>query len=122
MSVMMAASAVAFPALQSKGHMPMLVYGTAWKKDRTADLVVRAVRAGFRAIDTACQPKHYDEPAVGEALAALADEGIGRAELWVQTKYTPYTGQDPARVPYDAHAPLEAQVDASVRASLSNLR
>jgi len=36
-------------------QMPRLIYGTAWKKDRTADLVVEAVRCGFKGIDTACQ-------------------------------------------------------------------
>ena len=39
--------------------MPKLIYGTAWKKERTADLVEKAVKLGFRGIDTACQPKHY---------------------------------------------------------------
>lgn len=29
-------------------------------------------RAGFRGIDTACQPKHYQEDLVGAALARLA--------------------------------------------------
>jgi diketogulonate reductase-like aldo/keto reductase len=38
--------------------MPWIIYGTAWKKERTTDLVVQAVQAGFRGIDTACQPKH----------------------------------------------------------------
>jgi hypothetical protein len=39
----------------------ILQYGTAWKKDRTADLVAKAIKAGFRHIDTACQPRHYNE-------------------------------------------------------------
>lgn len=38
---------------------PFIIYGTAWKKERTAELVAEAVRSGFRFIDTACQPKHY---------------------------------------------------------------
>ena len=51
-----------------------LIYGTAWKKDATASLVDLAIRAGFRRIDTACQPKHYNEAAVGEGLqSALSD-------------------------------------------------
>ena len=58
--------------------MPRIIYGTAWKKDRTADLVVKAVLAGFRGIDTACQPKHYDEALVGAALNRLKDHGIER--------------------------------------------
>jgi len=36
-----------------------LVYGTAWKKEHTAEYVAEAIKSGFRFIDTACQPKHY---------------------------------------------------------------
>jgi hypothetical protein len=42
-------------------QMPRMMYGTAWKAERTADLVEAAIRAGFRGVDTACQPKHYRE-------------------------------------------------------------
>ena len=42
-------------------RMPKIIYGTAWKKERTAQLVEQAIVAGFRGIDTACQPKHYHE-------------------------------------------------------------
>ena len=58
--------------------MPRIIYGTAWKKERTADLVVKAIRAGFRGIDTAGQPKHYNEDLVGTALQRLKDHGIER--------------------------------------------
>ncbi len=102
--------------------MPRLIYGTAWKKERTASLVVAAVRCGFRAIDTACQPKHYAERLVGEALATLAAEGIAREHLFVQTKYTPFDGQDPRSCPYDSRLPLAQQVAKSVAVSLSNLQ
>jgi hypothetical protein len=40
-------------------QMPRLIYGTAWKKEATTQLVINAVLNGFRGIDTACQPKHY---------------------------------------------------------------
>jgi hypothetical protein len=40
-------------------QMPRLIYGTAWKKEATTQLVIKAVLSGFRGIDTACQPKHY---------------------------------------------------------------
>ena len=99
--------------------MPPIVYGTAWKKERTKALVLQALRAGFRGIDTACQPKHYNEAAVGEAIA---EAGIERERLYIQTKYTPISGQDPQRVPYDAQAPVPVQVEQSVAASLRNLR
>ncbi len=102
--------------------MPCLIYGTAWKKERTADLVVQAVQAGFRGIDTACQPKHYNEPLVGEALQRLKAHGIEREALFLQTKFTPLPGQDPQQVPYDKKAPLELQVEQSFEASKKNLQ
>jgi diketogulonate reductase-like aldo/keto reductase len=106
--------------------MPALLYGTAWKKEGTAEAVRRALAAGFRGIDTACQPKHYDEPGAGAGIAAFlaSAEGAGltRGDLYVQTKFTPLGGQDPERVPYDAHAAPRLQVAQSVRASLANLR
>ena len=69
-----------------------------------AELVVKAVEAGFRGIDTACQPKHYSEPLVGKALEHLQDKGYKRENLFVQTKFTPLKGQDPNNIPYDEHA------------------
>lgn len=42
---------------------PRITYGTAWKKDATSDLVYNAIVTGFRHVDTACQPKHYNEKA-----------------------------------------------------------
>lgn len=102
-------------------YLPPLIYGTAWKEKRTADLVVMAIRSGFRGIDTACQPKHYHEAGVGEALRRLSSEGIGRNELFIQTKYTPLGGHDIKRIPYDPTAPLEVQVEQSFSRSLENL-
>jgi len=101
--------------------MPALIYGTAWKKEHTADLVVQAVLNGFRGIDTACQPKHYEELLVGEAIRRLKDHGIVREELFIQTKFTPLQGQDPQRIPYDPKDPLEMQVANSFEVSKHNL-
>lgn len=102
--------------------MPALIYGTAWKKERTADLVEMAIRSGFRGIDTACQPKHYHEAGVGEALVRLAAQGIGREELFVQTKFTPLAGHDPKQIPYDPKQPLSVQVAQSFETSQRNLK
>ena len=98
---------------------PTFIYGTAWKKDATTQLVETAVKAGFKAIDTANQPKHYSEWLVGEALAALASEGISRDSLFLQTKFTPLDGHDD-RVPYDPQADLKTQVrsPSSVRSNI----
>ncbi|KAH9896138.1 Aldo/keto reductase [Cubamyces lactineus] len=100
-----------------------IIYGTAWKKERTAALVVSAVLHGFRAIDTACQPKHYREDLVGVALQTLQNEhGIKREDLFVQTKYTPIGGQDTSQpLPYDPETDIPTQIQASVQTSLSNL-
>lgn len=102
--------------------MPRLIYGTAWKKERTEDLVVTAVQAGFRGVDTACQPKHYEESQVGTALRRLESLGIERPALFIQTKFTPLSGQDPDRIPYNQHAPLETQVAQSFEVSKQNLQ
>ena len=101
--------------------MPRMIYGTAWKKERTADLVIKAVQTGFKGIDTACQPKHYNEPLVGEALKRLKKDGIKRESLFLQTKFTTMSGQDPHNIPYDKDAPLESQVLQSFETSKKNL-
>jgi len=100
---------------------PSFIYGTAWKKDATAELVRTALGAGFRAIDTANQPRHYQEPLVGEALAALAAAGVAREALFLQTKFTPINGQD-NRVPYDPQADPATQVRQSFESSLQHLK
>jgi diketogulonate reductase-like aldo/keto reductase len=98
-----------------------LFYGTAWKEERTRDLVLAALTAGFRAIDTANQRKHYHEAGVGEGLAAAFAAGVvARPELFVQTKFTYVRGQD-HRLPYDARAPVRQQVEQSVVSSLEHL-
>jgi diketogulonate reductase-like aldo/keto reductase len=96
------------------------MYGTAWKKEATARLVQLAVAAGFRAIDTANQLIHYDEARVGEALLALAQQGIGRDALFLQTKFTPADGQG-GDTPYDPSADLAVQVRQSFESSLDHL-
>lgn len=101
--------------------MPKIIYGTAWKKERTTELVIQAVKSGFRGIDTACQPKHYAEPLVGDALIALQGLGIKRESLFIQTKFTPLAGQDPNHIPYDKNASLSEQVFQSFETSKKNL-
>ena len=100
--------------------LPSFMYGTAWKKEATTQLVQIAVAAGFRAIDTANQLIHYQEALVGEALQALAEEGITRESLFLQTKFTQVNGQD-HRTPYDATADLTTQVKQSFDSSLGHL-
>ena len=66
--------------------LPVFIYGTAWKKDTTTDLVHQALQSGFRAVDTAAQPKHYREDLVGEGIRrAIHDGTVRREDLHVRT-------------------------------------
>lgn len=101
---------------------PRLFYGTAWKEDRTEALAREALTAGFRAIDTANQRKHYHEAGVGAGVAAyLADGTVSRDRLFLQTKFTHLDGQD-SRLPYDPKADVGTQVEQSFKKSLEHLR
>jgi diketogulonate reductase-like aldo/keto reductase len=108
--------------LTAYNHVPIppFMYGTAWKKEATTQLVLQAVDAGFTAIDTANQIIHYDEARVGEALLQLARKGVTRDRLFLQTKFTPVHGQD-HRLPYDANASITTQVQQSFESSLAHL-
>lgn len=101
---------------------PRIIYGTAWKKAATEQLVSIAIENGFRGIDTACQPKHYHEAGVGAGVAASLKQGVTRADLYLQTKFTSLSGQDPNRIPYDPKATLADQIAQSIAASLKNLQ
>ena len=106
---------------ESMSKIPKIFYGTAWKKERTPELVYQAITNGYRGIDTACQPKHYSESGVGEGLKMAYNNGITRSDLFIQTKFTSINGQDPNRIPYNVHAPLPEQVRQSFQVSLQNL-
>ena len=102
--------------------IPVFLYGTAWKEERTAPLVRSAILAGFRGIDTANQRRHYFEQAVGDALDELYKDGrVTRQDLFLQTKFTYAGGQD-HRLPYDPQADFPTQVRQSFASSLQHLR
>ena len=115
-------SAISATRILASGK-PYLLYGTAWKENETSRLVQEAIKAGFRFVDTACQPKHYNEPGVGEGIMkAMRELDLSRSDLFIQTKFTSLDGQDPNRLPYDKGAAVEDQVRQSLEASLKNLR
>ena len=101
--------------------IPNMIYGTAWKKENTTTLVYEALMEGFRAIDTACQPKHYREDLVGLALLKAYESGIKREDLFLQTKFTPIDGQDKSNMPYLESDDIETQVIKSFEISKKNL-
>jgi diketogulonate reductase-like aldo/keto reductase len=100
---------------------PSFIYGTAWKEERTEALTRQALEAGFVAVDTANQRKHYFEAGVGAAIGRWIGEGHARREdLWLQTKFTYARGQD-HRLPYDPKARPAEQVTQSFSSSLEHL-
>ena len=97
------------------------LYGTAWKEERTAELVELALSLGFKGIDTANQRKHYFEEAVGIGLNNCYKKlSISRDDIFLQTKYTYAAGQD-HRMPYDSEASFSNQVLQSFESSLIHL-
>jgi diketogulonate reductase-like aldo/keto reductase len=73
------------PPIRSQG-IPEILYGTAFKYDKSASLVEAALKAGFRAIDTAGSKSAYREALVGEGIAAaLASGTCERSDLYVCT-------------------------------------
>jgi diketogulonate reductase-like aldo/keto reductase len=126
----MAATAIAGRLSLNSPHIPYVaqavpafIYGTAWKKDATAELVYQALDAGFTGVDTANQPKHYYEQMVGSGIRRALQEGkVKRDNLYLQTKFTSIAGQDPNNMPYDWKDPVPKQVQDSVSSSLRHLR
>jgi diketogulonate reductase-like aldo/keto reductase len=100
--------------------VPGFFYGTAWKEERTEKLTALALEAGFRAIDTANQRRHYVEAAVGSAVISFVGQGaVARDDLFLQSKFTHKAGQD-HRLPYDSRAPIDRQVIQSLESSLEH--
>jgi len=101
--------------------VPSILYGTAWKAERTAALTAEAIGCGFRGIDTANQRKYYVEAGAGEGIqSAIAAGAVTRDQLFLQTKFTPKSGQDD-RAPYDPDAGVATQVRQSIDSSLEHL-
>jgi diketogulonate reductase-like aldo/keto reductase len=102
--------------------VPNMIYGTAWKKEKTALFVEQALLSGFKGIDTACQPKHYQENLVGQGLLKAFEKGVKKEEIYLQTKFTPIDGQDRNNMPYLLNDSLEVQIEKSFEISKKNLK
>ncbi len=102
--------------------MPNMIYGTAWKKEETTRLVEEALLLGFNGVDTACQPKHYREDLVGLGLENAFNKGIKREDVFIQTKFTPISGQDINNMPYLSSDDILIQLEKSFIKSKINLK
>lgn len=103
-------------------EVPNMIYGTAWKKYSTTFLVKQAILEGFKGIDTAGQPKHYNEELVGKGLQEAYKTGKKRENLYIQTKFTPIEAQDPANMPYLEKDDITVQIEKSFNKSKENLK
>jgi len=97
--------------------------GTAWKADKTETITLDGLRSGAIAIDTANQPIHYEEEAVGRAIHEfLMESNRSRDELFLQSKFT-FPSHQRDSVPYKVEGrTVEMWVDDSFDQSLSHLK
>lgn len=99
-------------------EVPRFFYGTAWKEGESERLVVEALEAGFLAVDSANQRRHYFEEGVGLGVQRfLKDSGKRREDLFLQSKFTFANGQDD-RKPYNDGDSYPTQVRKSLESSL----
>jgi len=75
----------------TRTKIPAFLYGCAWKKDKTGDLVYQALSSGFRGIDVALQWRHYREDLAGEGVRRAIKEGkVKREDLFVSATTSSY--------------------------------
>jgi len=103
-----------------------IAYGTRGGGEQTAQLVRDAILEGFRAIVTGGHHVTHNETGVGEGWkAAMAvDSSIKRTDLFLQTMFVPWDGNDFVAQPKDpaGFQSLEDQVRCSIEQSLENLQ
>ncbi|KAL6884259.1 NADP-dependent oxidoreductase domain-containing protein [Trichoderma longibrachiatum] len=100
----------------------LLLYGTAWKEDKTARLTETAILSGFTCVDTANYPTAYNEQLTGEGIAAALNSGIRRGDLFIQSKFTPVWAHAKDKIPFNPHQSIEGQIVESVQQTLKHLQ
>src|SRR4051812_932603 len=77
---------MADPPARTTQDLPEIIYGTAFKFDKSKVLVEAALNTGFRAIDTSGSKSAYRENLVGEGIAAAMATGkFQRSDLYVRS-------------------------------------
>ena len=71
--------------------LPDILYGTAFKFENSGTLTEKALKAGFRAIDTAGGKPQYEEKLVGDGIAAALAAGVCKREQLYVSPYVPHT-------------------------------
>jgi diketogulonate reductase-like aldo/keto reductase len=88
--------------------LPPLLYGTAWKEEKTASLTETALKSGFVAVDAANYPTGYREALVGDGITAAFESGIKREDVFVRTETCSYVASCCALFPLDFLKTLHA--------------
>jgi diketogulonate reductase-like aldo/keto reductase len=108
-----------------------VIYGTAYKRFRTARMLTEALDTGYRAIDSANWSmltrlktdvvKNFSEDIAGRALAECR---IPREDLFLQSKFVSMPFHDPLLPPYPPYEEqnIEEACKISLYKSLENLR
>jgi diketogulonate reductase-like aldo/keto reductase len=74
------------PLILSSGKRhPYLLYGTAFKKEKTGALTTLALQHGFEGIDTANYPSGYEEALTGDGITK---SGVNRNDILVSQQIT----------------------------------
>ena len=106
--------------------LPRLLYGTAWRANRTGELVEKAIKSGFTGIVTGGEGRNYNEKLVGQAVSKTIKDGVtSREKLFIQTSFAVMSSAHEAEntaLNYDSSAPIHKQVLQSVEQSLNNLQ
>ena len=66
--------------LSSGKRHPYLLYGAAFKKERTGELTTLALQHGFEGIDTANYPSGYEEALAGDGITK---SGVDKNDILV---------------------------------------
>lgn len=102
--------------------LPRVLFGTAWKGDKTAEVVSKAISAGFTGIVSGGDSRNYNEKLVGDAIKQSGK----RENLYIQTSFIPASSPHEAKLfqesYYDYSAPIKKQVEASIDKSLNLLQ
>eukprot|EP00747_Dinoflagellata_sp_TGD_P119439 gnl/TRDRNA2_/TRDRNA2_173012_c4_seq4.p1 gnl/TRDRNA2_/TRDRNA2_173012_c4~~gnl/TRDRNA2_/TRDRNA2_173012_c4_seq4.p1 ORF type:complete len:651 (+),score=88.24 gnl/TRDRNA2_/TRDRNA2_173012_c4_seq4:264-1955(+) len=103
-----------FVTTSSGVQMPRLVYSVMSQKVDTQDLVLSAVNAGFRGLQTDGGAKELD---VGAALSQLKSSGVARDSLFIQSSVNPDYNVESKQT-----QSITQQVQESIQNSLSDMQ
>jgi diketogulonate reductase-like aldo/keto reductase len=117
-------SSVSRPALRDGRPFPVLIYGTAKRKDKPAPNIQTALGLGYYAIDTSSSRRFHNDEEDGRAVTTYlaVNQSTCRIEsIFVQSKHTAYSNHE-SHLPYCIGDDVTTQVLQSILSSARNLQ